>query len=249
MNLRNFLTTATLGSTAFTRHPPDGASPGNLLAMLNLDMVGRLRDNRLTVLGGESAKEWTDIVEPLCLEAGISCRLSGDGYGPSDQTPFYAAGVPVLHFFTGAHEQYHKPSDDAPLVHAAGAARIAGLVAELVLALGGTQELTYQQVPVPAPQGDSRSYGAYLGTIPDYAGAEDGASGVLLTGARESSPAAAAGFTRGDRLIRLGKTEIGDIYDFVFVLRQHKPGETVTAVVVRDGEPVEMNGPFGRRGE
>ena len=238
-----------LGSTAFVRHPPEGAAPEQLFAMLNLDMVGRLRGNRLSVLGGESAQEWPAIVEPLCRGVGITCSLSGDGYGPSDQTPFYAAGVPVLHFFTGAHEEYHKPSDDAPLVHAAGAAQIARLVADLSLELDGDASLTYQQVPAPAPQGDSRSFGAYLGTIPDYAGAEDGSTGVLLSGAREGSPAAAAGFQRGDRLVKLGKTEIGDIYDFVFVLRQHKPGETVTAVVVRDGEPRSLEVTFGRRGE
>ena len=238
-----------LGSTAFTRHPPEGASADDLFAMLNLDMVGRLRDNRVTILGGDSAQEWDEIVPPLCRKVGVRCSLSGDGYGPSDQTPFYAAGVPVLHFFTGAHEDYHKPSDDASLVHAVGAVRIAGLVTEVVGALGGDTELTYQQVPAPAPAGDRRSYGAYLGTIPDYAGAEDGSRGVLLSGAREGSPAAAAGFERGDRLIGLGKTEIGDIYDFVFVLRQHKPGETVKAVVVRDGEEVSLEVTFGSRGK
>ena len=104
---------ASLGSTAFTRQPPAGLKIADLVAMLNMDMVGRLRGNRVTVLGGESAAEWKEIVPPLCDRERLACSLSGDGYGPSDHSPFYAAGVPVLHFFTGAHEDYHKPSDDA----------------------------------------------------------------------------------------------------------------------------------------
>src|SRR6185295_2599851 len=102
-----------LGSTAFTRHPPGGLKTADLAAMLNMDMVGRLRDNQVTVLGGESAEEWKTVVPPACERELVACTLSGDGYGPSDHSPFYAAGVPVLHFFTGPHEDYHKPSDDA----------------------------------------------------------------------------------------------------------------------------------------
>ena len=124
-----------LGSAELARKPLPGMAPAGLVAMLNMDMVGRLRNNRVSVLGGDSAEEWDDIVLPLCDELRISCQLGGDGYGPSDQTPFYAAGVPVLHFFTGVHDDYHKPSDDVEYINAAGGARIANLVANVAFDL------------------------------------------------------------------------------------------------------------------
>ncbi len=99
-----------LGSTHFTRQRGDAAMK-QIAAMLNLDMVGRLRDNKLSVFGSESAEEWGPLITSACEKARIECASSGDGYGPSDHSPFYAAGVPVLHFFTGAHADYHKPSD------------------------------------------------------------------------------------------------------------------------------------------
>src|SRR5262249_61757693 len=100
----------------------------------------------------------------------LACSLSGDGYGPSDHSPFYASGVPVLHFFTGAHEDYHKPGDTADKINAAGGARVALLVADLAREVAGRPaRLAYKSAPAPAPHGDTRSYAASLGTIPDYA--------------------------------------------------------------------------------
>ncbi|MEM7353540.1 MAG: M28 family peptidase [Acidobacteriota bacterium] len=233
------------GSTHFTQAPPPGLRTEDLVAMINLDMVGRLRDNRLSALGAASAEEWSDLLPPACERAGLRCTLGGDGYGPSDQTPFYAAGVPVLHFFTGAHEDYHKPSDDAPKLNAAGAAQIASLAADVLVEVSGRQDgLTYVAAKAPEPRGDARSYGASLGTIPDYAA--EGVVGVKLAGSRPGGPADVAGMQRGDVLVELGGHEVRDIYDFMFVLRQSKPGETVDAVVDRDGLRVEMRVTFGQ---
>jgi len=230
-----------LGSTHLTREPVAGLDLSGMVAMINMDMVGRLRNNRLSVLGGDSAEEWAEIVDPACAEAGLLCQLGGDGYGPSDQTPFYAAGVPVLHLFTGVHDDYHRPSDDTGKINAAGGARVARLAADLALRLAARPEpLTYKAVPAPPPAGDVRSFGASLGTIPDYAGAGEGKKGVPLSGVRPGSPAEEAGMQRGDVLVELGGHEIGDIYDFVFILRQAKPGDKATAVVERDGRRIEM---------
>lgn len=235
-----------LGSTHLTRHPPAGLEVGGLVAMLNLDMVGRLRGNRVQILGGDSAAEWAEILPPLCRDNLLVCEVSGDGYGPSDQTPFYAAGVPVLHFFTGAHGDYHKPSDDVAGINAAGLARIAALTANVSALLAGRPgELTYREVEAPAPQGDVRSYGASLGTIPDYAGPEDGSPGVLLAGVRPGGAAEKAGMQRGDLLVELAGHPIRDIHDFMFVLRKSKPDETVRAVVIRGGERLELPVTFG----
>jgi Tol biopolymer transport system component len=233
-----------LGSTAFTRHPPGNLKLSDLEAMLNMDMVGRLRGNALSVLGADSAEEWRDLVNPACQKAELACTSSGDGYGPSDQYPFYAAGVPVLHFFTGAHEDYHKVSDDADKINADGGARIASLVADLAEELSGrSTRLTYKNMPAPMPKGDARSSGASLGTVPDYAG--DGRPGVLLSGVRAGSPAEAAGIQRGDLLVELAGAPIRDIHDFMYVLRRAKPGEKATVVVVRDGQRVSLDVTFG----
>lgn len=228
-----------LGSTALVRNPPAGLEPEELLAMINLDMVGRLRQDRVQVLGAASAEEWEELVPPICLALELDCKLGGDGYGPSDQTPFYAAGVPVLHWFTGTHEDYHRPSDDAPKINAVGAARIAAANADLVVELAQFPgRLSYREAEAPVVGGDMRSFGASLGTIPDYAGSDR--PGVPLSGARAGSAAEKAGVRKGDLIVAIGGREVRNIYDFVYILRSAKPGATTMLTVLRDGEEVTM---------
>jgi hypothetical protein len=216
-------------------------------AMINLDMVGRLRENRVSVLGAATADEWPALVSELCDQSRVSCQLSGDGYGPSDQTSFYAIGLPVLHFFTGAHEDYHKPSDTIFGINAAGAAQIATIVGGLTRRLGHTGMLTFQKGVAPEPRGDMRSFNASLGTIPDYAGPKDGV-GVLLQGVRDGGAAARAGMKRGDVLIKLGSFAIESVHDLVYALNSSKPGQVVVAVVLRDGKSVELTVTLEARG-
>lgn len=233
-----------LGSSHLVHEPPAGLEPKKLRAMLNLDMIGRLRDNQLTVLGSKTAKEWEGLVSAACERERIECAQSSDGYGPSDQTSFYAAGVPVLHFFSGSHTDYHKPSDTADRINAGGAAQIAKLVtdvAQVVTDMPGP--LTFQATAPETPKGDVRSFNASLGTIPDYAGPSDG-GGVLLAGVRPGSAAEKAGLRRGDTLVALGKTELKSLHDFMFVLNGSKPGQTVTARVKRDGKLVDLSVTF-----
>ena len=234
-----------LGSSQLVREPLPGMAPAGLVAMLNMDMVGRLRNNRVSILGGESAEEWSTLVGPACDKLAMGCELGGDGYGPSDQTPFYAAGVPVLHFFTGAHEQYHKPADDVEYINASGGARIANLVADLALNLTAMEGLTYKESEAPAPQGDTRGYGASLGTIPDYTGSPDKKPGMVLAGVRAGGPAEQAGLQRGDRVVELKGREIRDIYDLMYVLRESKPGEQANVIVERGEERLERTVTFG----
>jgi hypothetical protein len=240
-----------LGSTHFTRTPSGGLATSDLRAMLNLDMVGRLRDNKVTVFGTASADEWAKLLEPACAAARVDCApVEGGGFGPSDQMPFYAAGVPVVHFFTGSHSDYHKPSDTADKINAAGAGQIATAVATLAAEVGERPEpLAFKKIPMPAPEGDVRSFNASLGTVPDYAGPPGGARGVLLAGVRAGGAAEKGGMRRGDILVRLGLHEIGSVEDLMYALNASKPGETVTAVVKRDGQEVRMPVTFteGRR--
>ena len=166
--------------------------------------------------------------------------------------PFYAAGVPVMHFFTGSHPDYHKPTDAADRINAAGAAQIADAVASLATAVAARREaFTFQRMSGPATEGDARSFNASLGTVPDYAGPPGGASGVLLAGVRAGAPAEKAGLRRGDILVRLGLHPIGSVEDLMYALNASKPGETVTAVVKREGKEVKLPVTFeeGRRGK
>ncbi len=240
--------TGVLGSTHHAKNPT-AAPIKDMVAMLNLDMVGRLRADRLAILGGDSAAEWPDLARPVCEAAGLECTTSGDGYGPSDQTPFYAAGIPVLHFFTGAHADYHKPSDTAANINAAGLARVAQVFAGVAAAVDARPgRLAYKNVPAPAPAGDLRSFNASLGSIPDYAG-PPGQKGVLLAGVRAGSAAEKAGLRRGDILVRFGTHDVASIQDFMFALNASKPGQLVKLTVLREGKPLEVEATLqeGRR--
>jgi S1-C subfamily serine protease len=228
----------TLGSSYFVRSPRVGE---RIMAMVNLDMVGRLRDNRLSVLGTGSAKEWAELVTAACTSARLTCATGGDGYGPSDHSSFFAAGVPVLHLFTGAHADYHRPSDSADKVNAIGAAQVGLFAEDVVRALGARPPpLTLQRVAEPPSAGDVRQLRASLGTVPDYAGPPKGVTGVLLAAVRSGSPAERAGIRRGDVLVQLGTHSIGGVEDFMFALTASKPGDSMTATVLRDGHKVEL---------
>jgi Tol biopolymer transport system component len=240
-----------LGSTHFTRTASDGknraAGPKEVYAMLNMDMVGRMRENRMQVLGVETAAEWVDLVNAACDGERVLCAPGGDGgYGPSDQMPFYLAGAPVLHFFTGTHFDYHKPSDVAAKINAAGLGQAAKITASLAASLAKREgPLTYKAgARGPAPRGDLRNFNASLGTVPDYAGPGPGKKGVLLAGVRPGGAAEKAGMQRGDILVRLGKHDIASIEDFMYVLNASKPGETTSAVVLREGKELKLEVTF-----
>lgn len=236
------------GSAYFVEHPPVPLQ--SIKAMINLDMVGAMRDDKLVALGSESATEWQPLLDRLGTELKLHVAPGGDGYGPSDQTSFYAKQIPVLHFFTGTHERYHTPDDDADFVNFDGAAKIAELTARVGLALA-KGEVTPQYAraaAVPAMQGDSRGYGAYLGTVPDFTAMEASSGGVKLADVRAGGPADKAGIRGGDVLVAMAGTRIDNLYDMTYALQDHKPGETVDVVVVRNGERVTLRATLGTRG-
>ncbi len=240
-----------LGSSHFVRAIEAGKVPAlpakSTFAMLNLDMIGRLRENRLQVLGGETASEWASLVGPACESLRVDCALAQDGgYGPSDQMSFFLAGIPVLHFFTGSHADYHKPSDTSDKINAAGAGQISGIVAEIVKSLAAREQaLTFNPgAKAPPPAGDLRSFNASLGTIPDYAGPGPGKSGVLIGGVRPGGAAERGGMKRGDLLVQLGRHTINSVEDLMYALNASKPGERARAVVLRDGKRVELDVTF-----
>jgi len=222
----------------------------SIKAMVNLDMVGAMHDDTLIALGSESATEWKPLLDRVGGELKLKISASGDGYGPSDQTSFYAKQIPVLHFFTGSHERYHTPEDDADAINFAGAERAAEMTARVAEALSrGEVTPAYARVAAaPAMEGDSRGYGAYLGTIPDFTAMESATGGVKLADVRSGGPADKAGIKGGDVIVEMAGTRIDNLYDMTFALQDHKPGETIDVVVLRDGKRVTLHATLGSRG-
>ena len=203
------------GSAFLVDHAPFPVA--SVRAMVNLDMVGRLRGDTLIALGAESAAEWKDFIQRAATATKLDIAARGDGYGPSDQTSFYAKQIPVLHLFTGTHEQYHTPDDDAPLINAVGGAAVARfttlLGADLATAATAASPVYARANAAPAMSGDSRGYGAYLGTVPDFRAMESTEGGVLLSDVRPGGPAERAGIKVGDRIMIIAGTKIANLYD------------------------------------
>jgi len=230
-----------LGSAELVRTPPAACPLDRMQLMVNLDMVGRPRQGKVYVEGVDTAKGLRARVEALEREPPplpLAPALIGDGYGPSDQTSFYAKGVPVLFFFTGAHADYHRPTDTADKVDAEGMAAVARLAMRAVRsAADAAGRLELVAAPAPPGQGGSgegRGYGAYLGTIPDFG--ERTEPGVLLTGVRAGSPAEKAGLKSGDVVLEVGGRKIRNLQDLAYALRFYRPGDAVRLVWSSGGE-------------
>jgi len=238
----------TLGSSYFVSH----ATPepiDSLYAMLNMDMVGRLRNARLLALGAATAREFPALLDSLNTPPRFDLRASGDGWGPSDHEVFYATHHPVLHFFTDLHEDYHRSTDDWQRLNVNGIAQVAQFVADLALVLANRPgTLTFVDAPRPQATAGGSGYGAYLGTIPDMSGGVPNGEGVKITGVRAGSPAEQAGLAAGDVLTAIGDKHIGNLYDMTDALRSHQPGDTVVIVSKRDGVERRASAVLGKRG-
>ena len=236
------------GSAYLVQHPPVPIK--RIAAMVNLDMIGRLRQDQLVALGSDTAPEWKVLIDRAAERAAIHVTSKGDGYGPSDQTSFYAAGIPVLHLFTGAHEQYHSPEDKPETVNPEGAAKVVAFAVSLGegLARASSRPQYVRASSGPAMGGDSRGYGSYLGTIPDYSAMESSEGGVLLADVRPGGPADHAGIRGKDRVVAMAGTRIENLYDMTYALQDHKPGETIDVVVIRNVERLTLRATLGQRG-
>ena len=220
-----------------------------IVAMVNLDMVGNLQNDELVALGADSAPQWRALLDASATAEHLKVTSRGDGYGPSDQTAFYAKRIPVLHFFTGAHDRYHTPEDTADKINYAGAVKVVALTTDVVEAVAkGEVNPTYARLAIaPAMEGDSRGYGAYLGTVPDYKAMEAETGGVLLADVRAGGPADKAGIRGGDRIVEMAGTRIENLYDMTYALQDHKPGDTIDVIVVRNNERTTLRATLGSR--
>ena len=240
-----------LGSSWFVNHPP--VPLASIVAMLNFDMVGRLRNDKLIVYGTSTATELKGILDSANAASAAGSAMfrisgGGDGYGPSDQSSFYAKDIPVLHFFTDLHEDYHRATDDADKINAGGEARVVDLALRVARAVADRPaRLTFVRIAPPARTAVSEEgKQTYLGTIPDM-GASD-IKGLRLTGVRAGSPADLGGLKTGDVIVELGGVAVKDLYSYSDALYSHKPGDVVKIVVLRGSERLELSVILGRRG-
>jgi Tol biopolymer transport system component len=250
------------GAQAFVRHLPEGVfakdvagagqgprDSNKMMAMINLDMVGRMRDDTLQVFGADTAAQWPDLLAGACDAARINCaRASGGGFGATDHTPFQEAGVPVLHLFTGVHGDYGKPTDTVDRLNAAGMAQVAIAAENLARDMTDIQRLDVQRVAAPiegvgrepANPGGGATSGTTLGTYPDPKGPPKGQTGMLLSGVRPGGPADKAGLRGGDLIVRIGGHVVGGVEDVMFVLTGAKPGQHIKVVALREPRGQEI---------
>jgi exosome complex RNA-binding protein Csl4 len=226
-----------LGSSYYVEHPIFELD--STVAMLNIDMVGRLRDNKLIVQGVGTATVWDSLVHHYNTEAGFDLSLKQSGYAPGDNTPFYAKKMPVLFFFTGVHDDYHTPDDDASKINAEGEEKIVRYVHSIAMTVDTAQvRPILAQVEEDKESPTSQGFRVSMGTVPDFAA---DVKGVKLAGVKEGGPAEKAGIRGGDIVIRVGSKEIKNLYDYAFALGEFKPGDVVEVVVLRDGQEVMLS--------
>ncbi len=274
-----------LGSSHYVAHPYLPLE--RTVAMINMDMVGRLKDDTLMIGGVGTASEWRGWIEgtnrifdvkvdpmgttgrnaeaagrttPVSATSNASgtlketpvvitgsngrvvataapgqrftLRLNEDGFGPSDHSSFYAKRLPVLFFFTGTHEDYHKPSDTAERINYEGLARVADFVRAIVGELQASDARPTFTTAKTEANARSTGFRVYLGTVPSYGESTDG---LKLDAVREGSPAEAAGLKAGDRIVRLAGRDVRNVYDYTQALSGMKAGEQYEVEVVRDG--------------
>lgn len=226
-----------IGSSRFVENPTLPLE--NIVAYFNFDMVGRLRDNKLSLQGVGSSGIWRGIIERRNVPAGFDLSLLDDPYLPTDSTAFYPKGIPILSFFTGSHEDYNRPTDDPDTLDYQGMSRIAAFGTAIVNDVVSNDERPdYAEVQVASGGGGDRdSLRAYLGTIPDYT---TDLAGVKISGVRGGGPADKAGMRGGDVIVEFAGQQIANIYEYTYALDAVKIGEPVEVVALRDGERVTL---------
>jgi hypothetical protein len=262
-----------IGSSYYVNHPV--VPLANTVAMINMDMIGRLKDQNLIVGGVGTASEWRSLIDAdnslqgmtvtansagavsanldlnLPIVVGANGRpvvtldpsrkfmltLNEDGFGPSDHSSFYARQVPVLFFWTGTHNDYHKPSDTADKINYEGEARIVSFVAYIVRDIDKTDKRPTYAVARSESQGRSMGFRVYLGTIPNYADSNDG---LKLDGVRDDSPAAKAGLKAGDKIVKMAGHEVKNVYDYTYALGEMKAGQEYEVEIMRGNERLTL---------
>jgi aminopeptidase YwaD len=222
-----------LGSNYYVNHPL--VALDKTVAMINMDMIGRMKDRKLLIGGVGTAKEWRQLIT-AGANGSFELTMNEDGYGPSDHSSFYSKQIPVLFFWTGTHNDYHKPSDTFDKINYDDEARILSLVARIIRDVDSADpRLTFTTAKSEPPRGGG--FRVYLGTIPNYADTSDG---LLLDGVRDDSPAAKAGLKAGDKIVKIGNRDVKNVYDYTYALGEMKAGQEYVIEVKRGGEKLTL---------
>ena len=223
------------GSARYTKEPVFPLD--KTIAMINMDMVGRLQNDKLTIFGAGTSPVWNDMLTRLGKASHFELSLKPEGMGPSDHQSFFLKQIPVLHFFTGSHGDYHRPSDDWDKINIPGTERIVDLIEKLVIELASQPERPQYIAVKGTAQISDRPAGSrpYFGSVPDF-GTEQ--PGYALSGVVPGGPAEKGGLKAGDRIVQLGQHRIENLSDFDDALRKFSPGETVDVAVMRGEERV-----------
>ena len=226
-----------LGSAKFSESPPIPWE--NMSGYLNFDMVGRLRDYKLVLQGLGSSGDWKKYIEKSNVVTGFDLNLQDDPYLPTDTTSIYPNGVPVLSFFTGSHEDYHRPSDDSDKINFIGLKDITEFGLRISMALSSAEKkLSYLEYDDPNKGNSNRdTLRIYLGTIPDYASE---IKGLKLTGVSSSGPADLAGIKGGDVIVELGGQKIENIYDYTYAIDSLSVDKPTQIKIIRGEERLEL---------
>jgi len=226
-----------LGSAAWVNAPTRPLDKA--VAMLNMDMIGRIHDNKVYIGGVGTGSTFQSTLDQAQGKSTFKIEYSSSGYASSDHTSFVTKHIPVLFFFSGLHSDYHKPSDTWDKINAPDALRLLDLVDSVSEQIASAPArpafvTVVENKPVSSGSGGG-GYGAYFGSIPDFGQVENG---VKFSDVKPGSPAAKAGLKAGDVLVQFGDLPIKNLYDFTDALRRSKVGDVVEVKVLRDGQPV-----------
>jgi hypothetical protein len=208
----------------------------NVIAMFNMDMIGRLKENNLIVYGTGTSTNWKEILNEK-NKYDFKLTFNDEGFGPSDHSAFYGQKIPVLFFFTGTHTDYHKPSDDYDKIYTEGQEKILNYISDVALSVLNKDSKPDYIAVERKDTGRMSAPRVWIGTIPDFAGE---VVGYKLSGVSEGSPAAIAGLKGGDIIIKFGENKITNLYDFTYAISNYKPGDKVKVVVKRGDEEKEF---------
>lgn len=224
-----------IGSDYFVNHP--GVPLDSIVAMINLDMVGRLRNNQIQVLGIKTGAEFETLIQREAADMGMILSSSKGGFGPSDHTSFYKKKIPVMHFFTGLHEDYHQPSDDTEKINFDGQRMVTELVYRVAMQLI-TSPLRPTYVAVVEKTAPRAGLKVRMGILPSYV--DDERPGMRIDGISPGTPAERAGLLEGDQLLLIDEYPVNDVYDLMDALARYEPGNKAVVTLLRAGERIKL---------
>lgn len=225
-----------IGSTYFVNHFPQPLK--SITAMLNMDMIGRMNsENNLVINGAGTSSIWKDLLNKVNSSYNFKLSFSEDGYEGSDQASFVTKDIPVLFFFTGIHNDYHRPTDDADKINFMAEEKVVNYVYDVAAYLDSAAKHPDYVKVARKDMGRNMKFSVYVGTIPDYTSQVDG---FRITGVSEGSPAQKGGLQAGDVIVEFGGKKVGNIYDYMYAMGEFAPGDVVDVVVLRGQEKVKL---------